>query len=309
MENAGNHELRTDSRTREAIYSKIKVKDTVFTDLFGDARYLLQLYKALHPEDESVTEADLKNVTCKSVLTNRLYNDLGFRARDSLIILVEAQSTWSRAVVARLFMYLALTYVDYFYEDDERYRSLYSNKDLQNPEAELYVIYTGERLQNRPEFLTWREDVAHGRPGLMNFPVKVLYDGKPGDIINHYVTYCKILDAQRALTGSSVKTAVETIRKCRELGVLKEYLDSRRSETMINLMTEPFDQETIIRGMVKEERREARQEGIAMGERRKSIAIARRMLGRGTDTLEEVAGFTGLTLPEVEALARGEEIE
>ncbi|MBQ9372025.1 MAG: hypothetical protein IJU03_07530 [Thermoguttaceae bacterium] len=78
---------------------------------------------------------------------------------------------------------------------------------------------------------------------------------------------------------------------------------------MINLMTEPFDQETIIRGMVKEERREARQEGIAMGERRKSIAIARRMLGRGTDTLEEVAGFTGLTLPEVEALARGEEIE
>ena len=309
MENAGNHELRTDSRTREAIYSKIKVKDTVFTDLFGDARYLLQLYKALHPEDESVTEADLKNVTCKSVLTNRLYNDLGFRVRDSLIILVEAQSTWSRAVVARLFMYLALTYVDYFYEDDERYRSLYSNKDLQIPEAELYVIYTGERLQNRPEFLTWREDVAHGRPGLMNFPVKVLYDGKPGDIINHYVTYCKILDAQRALTGSSVKTAVETIRKCRELGVLKEYLDSRRSETMINLMTEPFDQETIIRGMVKEERREARQEGIALGERRKSIAIARNLLKGGYMPYDVIANSTNLTLPEVEALARGEEIE
>ena len=75
------------------------------------------------------------------------------------------------------------------------------------------------------------------------------------------------------------------------------------------LLAEPFDQETIIRGMVKEERREARQEGIALGERRKSIAVARNLLMGGYMPYDVVASITNLTLPEVEALARGEEIE
>ena len=30
---------------------KRKIKDSVFTNLFQDKKYLLQLYKALHPED------------------------------------------------------------------------------------------------------------------------------------------------------------------------------------------------------------------------------------------------------------------
>lgn len=43
---------------------KRKIKDSVFTDLFQDKKYLLQLYKALHPEDSAVTEdalADIRN--------------------------------------------------------------------------------------------------------------------------------------------------------------------------------------------------------------------------------------------------------
>lgn len=30
---------------------KHKIKDSVFTDLFKDKKYLFQLYKALHPEE------------------------------------------------------------------------------------------------------------------------------------------------------------------------------------------------------------------------------------------------------------------
>ena len=34
---------------------KRKIKDSVFTSLFQDKKYLLQLYQALHPEDCNVT--------------------------------------------------------------------------------------------------------------------------------------------------------------------------------------------------------------------------------------------------------------
>ena len=40
--------------TVKEILAKHTVKDSVFTHLFGDPRYTLELYKALHPEDTAV---------------------------------------------------------------------------------------------------------------------------------------------------------------------------------------------------------------------------------------------------------------
>ena len=75
---------------------KYSGKDTVFRDMFSNSKYLLQLYRVLHPEDESITEADLEIVTLQSILLNGIYNDLGFLVRkDRLMVLVEAQSTWT----------------------------------------------------------------------------------------------------------------------------------------------------------------------------------------------------------------------
>ena len=42
---------------------KYSGKDTVFRDMFSNPKYLLQLYRVLHPEDESITEEDLEIVT------------------------------------------------------------------------------------------------------------------------------------------------------------------------------------------------------------------------------------------------------
>ena len=59
-------------------------------DLFGNPRYLLQLYQALHPEDKKVREEDLKTVTLENIFTDSIYNDLGFIKGNKLMVLVEA---------------------------------------------------------------------------------------------------------------------------------------------------------------------------------------------------------------------------
>ena len=74
---------------------KRKIKDSVFTNLFQDKKYLLRLYKALHPEDSNVTEEDIKDVTIKHILVDADYNDLGFSVGGRLVILIESQSTWT----------------------------------------------------------------------------------------------------------------------------------------------------------------------------------------------------------------------
>ena len=62
-----------------------KVKDSVFTSLFSERRYLFELYKALHPEDTTATAADITNVTIHNVLTDGMNNDLGFLLKDRLV--------------------------------------------------------------------------------------------------------------------------------------------------------------------------------------------------------------------------------
>ena len=45
---------------------KRTVKDSVFTNLFADTKYLIKLYRALHPEDKTTEEKDITNATLKS---------------------------------------------------------------------------------------------------------------------------------------------------------------------------------------------------------------------------------------------------
>ena len=60
---------------QQADVMKRTIKDSVFTNLFQDKKYLLQLYKALHPEDTDITEDKLTDITIKNVLTDNIYND------------------------------------------------------------------------------------------------------------------------------------------------------------------------------------------------------------------------------------------
>lgn len=70
--------------------AKRTVRDSVFSDLFQNKKYLLELYQTLHPEDTETTEDDLTDVTIQNVLTDDIYNDLGFRNGDRILILVES---------------------------------------------------------------------------------------------------------------------------------------------------------------------------------------------------------------------------
>ena len=62
----------------------------------------------------------------KNVLVNDLYNDLGFRVGSRLIILVEAQSSWSPNILIRALLYVATTYQKYI---DERNLDVYSSNN------------------------------------------------------------------------------------------------------------------------------------------------------------------------------------
>ena len=269
---------------------KHTLKDSVFTSLFKEKKYLVQLYQALHPEDRGVTEDDLQDVTVSNVLVNDIYNDIGFRVGSTLLILIESQSTWTSNIIFRALMYLVQTYREYF---SETRQNIYNSKKLRMPKPEVYVIYTGDR-KTRPEEISFAGEFFGGEQVCLDLKVKMIYDGREGDIISQYVAFTKVCNEQVKAYGRSRKAIKETIRICKDKNVLKEYLESREQEVLSMLM-ELYDQEEVMRSYVESERYEA--------ENATKIETAKRMLEDGTFSIDQIAKFANLPIEAVQEIA------
>lgn len=285
--------------------ARCTAKDSVFCDLFGNKKYLLQLYQALHPEDTETTEEDLTDISIRNVLTDGIYNDIGFRNKEKVIILAEAQSTWSVNILSRMLLYLAQTYYEYF---RKKKTDLYSRTKAEVPEAELYVIFTGERT-HKPEYISLSEEFFNGKTCSIEVKAKILYGDESNDIISQYVTFSKVYTEQVKKHDYTREAVLETIRICQDKHVLSEYLKSRESE-VISIMMTLFDDEYIqmayhhrlakeLREEMAEEVRqevveEVRQEVAAevrqevMAEVRES---AEKMLRSGRISMDEISEF------------------
>ena len=258
---------------------KRKIKDSVFTNLFQDKKYLLRLYKVLHPEDNNVTEEDIKDVTIKHILVDANYTDLGFSVGGRLIILVENQSTWSLNIIIRALMYLIQTYHDFFKRTKQ---NLYGSKKVNMPKPELYVIFTGEKPKNPPDIISLSKDFFDGEKIAVDAEVKVLYQEDESNIIGQYIIFCKVYNEQRKKYGQTKKAVTETIRICKNRNVLKEYLESKEQE-VVDIMMTLFDDEQVLEAYAKDiddnaTHREARE-------------TAKRMIKKGKMTLEEIADY------------------
>ena len=205
---------------KKEAFAKYTAKDSVFSTLFRDKKYLMQLYHALHPEDAETTEDALTDITIRNVLTNGIYNDLCFRVGDKVLFLVEHQSSWTMNIIIRVLMYLAQIYHDYFEEQDA---DLYGSKKVHVPEPELYMIFTGERT-DRPETISLSKEFFGGKECAIEVKVKVLYGGNGNDIISQYVAFTKVYNEQVKQYKRSRKAVTETIRICKDRDVLQEFL-------------------------------------------------------------------------------------
>ena len=245
---------------------KYTAKDSVFSFIFKQPENTRQLYLALHPEDTGVTEADCKLVTLEHVLTNGITNDLGFQVRDKLILLVEAQARFSINIVLRMLLYLAATYKEYV---DEHKLDLYGSKPVSIPRPELYMIYAGAPRQ-LPEVMRLSE--LYDGPGGAEIEIKVLRGTGEGNIVDQYIRFCEISDAQRKLYGYTMKAVEETLRICGEENILMPFLASRQKEVR-DIMVTLFDQQRVTEIHEYNVAKDARLEGIETGIRATVLAL------------------------------------
>ena len=281
--------VQDDTKQIEEVMAKRTAKNSVFLDLFQNKSYLLKLYKTLHPEDTTATEDSLTDVTIENVLTDNLYNDLGFIVNNKLMILIEAQSTWTMNILVRVLLYLAQSYHEYFQRTSQNY---YKSKKVKMPKPELYVIFTGNKGR-KPDKISLSKEFFEGADIDIEVKAKVIYESDTDDIINQYIIFCKVFNEQTKQHGMT-KAVTETIRICKDRNVLREYLLDREKE-VVTIMMSLFDDEQIMKSFIKSERHEAAQESAR--------ETAKRMIEKGKMSLEEIADYVpSLSLEELKEL-------
>ena len=220
---------------------KHTVKDSVFSYIFRQPENVLELYRTLHPEDTEIKDEDCRLVTLENVLTNGMLNDLAILVRNTLIILMEAQSTWSENISLRVLLYLAKTYKEYV---EEHEYNLYGTKPVSIPRPELYMVYVGEPRE-LPEELRL-STLYGGGEGDVEVKIRVLKDTGKRTILDQYIRFCEICTEQRRIHGNTEKAVKEILRICKEENILMPFLMLREKEIQ-DIMVTLFDEEYIAR--------------------------------------------------------------
>lgn len=276
-------------------------KDSVFCNLFSDPKYVLELYSALHPEDDVTQISDITLVTLENQIYRTQYNDLGFIIGNVLLILIEEQSVWSINILIRLLMYLSETYRRYVNNNE---LDVYDTKKVLLPRPELYVIYPKER-GNLPDEITLSKDmfgIDDPEEIFVDLKVKIIFDSKQGDIINQYVSFCRVFDEQVRLYGRTEKAVLETIRICKDKNVLKEYLKKEEVPTIMFGSLDREKQMELTKRKIREEALEEGQKNIAMNLYRAGIPVEN--IAQYVEvSVEQVRKWIASNEPEQEPLA------
>ena len=258
--------MSDDTKQTQEVKAKRTAKNSVFLDLFQDKKNLLKLYKTLHPEDTDATEDTLDIVTIDNVLTDNLYNDLGIMVGNNrLLLLLEAQSSWTVNILIRILLYLAQSYHEYF---ERTSQSLYKSKKV----------------------ISLSQEFFDGADIDIEIKAKVIYESDKDNIINEYIVFCKVFNEQVKEHGMTKQAVTETIRICKDRNILKQYLSSKEVE-VVTIMMSLFDDEQIMRTYAKDIEKETERK------------TAEQMIRKGKMTLEEIADcVSSLSFDELKEL-------
>jgi len=285
-----------------------QLKDSLFTHLFKDIKYLKKLYSALYDDADSYEDEDFKLITLENTLVYDIYNDLGLLVKDKFILLVEAQSGYNPNMAVRLLIYIANSYYNYIFDNS---LNIYGTKKIELPKPEFILIYTGTR-KFESDVLRLSDSYCHKYDITLELIVKIITaDTVRNNIISEYISFCQKYDSLReGLTSKDdiFKALVATIDYCKGNDILKEFLETKEREVM-EVMMGLFTQEQATNMILKERYNEGRLEGERKGRlegrlegiQEKTVSIAKAMKEQNFHT-DMIISITGLSKEEIDNL-------
>ncbi len=206
---------------------KHDVKDTLFSFIIRKKKYLLAVYRSLHPEDTGVLEDEIELVNIAPLFYPSLMNDCSFLVRNRLLVLIEAQSTWTENIKHRLMEYYVMMYKTIIPDFDTK---KYHGRAINMPDFEFNVFYTGNQKVDEQLYITENRpgaDMDLKRPYI---PVNVFTRYNIDGFAKQFFDFVYLYDEFSDKYGRNHVAVEKTIKKCLEEDILCELLSEHMYE-------------------------------------------------------------------------------
>lgn len=279
------------------------LKDGVFRMLFNNRQRLLELYNALHGTAYGEEEELLIQTLDDTVFIN-IKNDIAFLLRNTLIVLIEHQSTINPNMPLRM-----LLYISQIYDKIIETKRVYSESLIELPTPEFYVFYNGKK--EYPLYQELRLSKAFKIQGeetnleLVVHVININYE-KGAELLNScktlqeysfFIYQIRLLREEGYERDEAVRKAIQI---CKERDVLRDFLETHEQEVFGMLFRELTEEEA--REIYKADGLE---EGIKQGRNEARREIAENMLAQGM-TLEQITAIMHLSDDEIAELESGQ---
>lgn len=214
--------------------------DSIFTSLFQDKKYILQVYKDIHPEDVDVSEEDIADVSInhlEGALENN-YHNVSFTVHNRIMLIMESASIWEEDLLLYAIMYTLKVMDVYFGRVDQENSGI---EKAPMPEIEAYIMDMTDdnRKPSRTAVI-----LSDGEEFTVSIGVNIVRDENEQELITQYILFSKMFRKNRVHYGDIKQAITETIQTCKDRNILKEYFENNAKEA-VKIMLEQMENERI----------------------------------------------------------------
>ena len=299
-------------------HAKNNYRDSLFRKYFEHPDKLAALHELLTGIPTAEQNVEIK--TLKSVLFNRLKNDISFKVGDRFIVLFEHQSTINPNMPARMLLYSAMLYRKMLSKE-----SIYSKKLIPLPAPEFYVLYNGKEAWTDNSKLYLSSAFAENQHNLeLVVTVRNIRYNKDNELLQKYKPLHDysffVYDVEkRVASGDSLANAIRSATDyCINHNIMRDYL-SANYEEVFEMMSLKWNEKDAKKYWQKEAREEGHAAGLAEGHAQglsqglsqglvkgrmsATIAFIKNMLSARM-SYSDIAKFSNTSIEEVQRIAK-----
>ena len=245
-------------------HAKNNYRDSLFRKYFEHPDKLAALHELLTGIPTAEQNVEIK--TLKSVLFNRLKNDISFKVGNRFIVLFEHQSTINPNMPARMLLYSAMLYRKMLSKE-----SIYSKKLIPLPAPEFYVLYNGKEPWTDNSKLYLSSAFAENQHNLeLVVTVRNIRYNKDNELLQKYKPLHDysffVYDVEKRVdSGDSLADAIRSATDyCINHNIMRDYL-SANYEEVFEMMSLRWNEKDAKKYWQKEAREEGHAAGLAEG--------------------------------------------
>ena len=279
-----------------------RYKDTVFRTLFSNKKEAIEMYEIISGKRVG-KEVSFQPYEIGDKSISAANNDIAFLLDDSLIVLVEHQSTWDVNLPIRVFKYFAFILLS------ANNNELHKRELVKIPTPEFYMLYNGKTEIKSNTLLLSKAFKEPAKSPFLELKINVKnirygrHSLKENTALGGYSYLIYLIEEYKNHGLQRDDAIINAMNRCIEENILKEFL-IKNYKGVIEMFKMEYTAEEIAEIWAKEAEEKGEKKGIIKGEKKGIIKGKIETLIEFGQSPQEISMRLSMPLSKVEEIIK-----